>query len=415
MASHLNRSHTRTGWSLPRSLWTGAMTALVSLGLAVGASAQPDAAKKDEPLKNAAGEPVNADTKTVYLVNLRGEFGRDVSSTPFRKVMDDIKKNQPDIVVFKLDFEFKKYGQTKENFETDVSAFGEIETARELITLFTENVKKDSTWTKKPNFVMWIKRALGGSAFLPFAAADVFYTSDGLHGGIGEIERIAAGMDQRVREKMIGITMARAEGLAQLGGHDSRILKAMSEMHYKLSVSYKGGKPEFHEDYTGDEIIKEDALEDESKKDTEAQIARFEGNDILTLNAEKAKKLGLSRGTVDSLDELMFEYGSERNYRVTEGRGAKILNEWSKDVSDAEREFAKLWGDYNRLQITGTTATDRNQERGRQLGMLRKIQSLLKTYKEAINPRAIRGAPANWESQIEIIIEQIRQQQRGDR
>jgi hypothetical protein len=180
-------------------------------------------------------------------------------------------------------------------------------------------------------------------------------------------------------------------------------------------VSYEGGKPVLHEDYTGDELLKEDATEDESLRDTLEDRIRFKGNDWLTLNAERALKLGLSRGTADSVDEIAFDLGIHRNYMLVKGRADRILAQWSEDVTKAEEQFQNLWRDFGEIQVNGATANERNQQRGRQMGVLRRIQNLLKDYKEAINPRAIRGAPDNWETQIEIMMEQIKQQIRVDR
>ena len=50
-----------------------------------------------------------------------------------------------------------------------------------------------------------------------------------------------------------------------------------------------------------------------------------------------------------------------------------------------------------------------------QIGVLNKIRGLLNKYKEAINPRAIQGAPEGWDQEIDIMLEQIRQQIRVDK
>lgn len=396
--------------------WLNALAvSLLALAGSAAATAQPSPEKADAGEKTVTGDPVNAETKRVYVVNFRGEFGRDVSATPMKRVIADIKRMQPDYVIFRLDFEFTHQGDTKEGYMPDPMAYWQLETARQITTLYTEEIANDQSWTKKPHVVMWVRRALGAPAFLPFAAQDIYYTSDGLHGGIGAIEMVHGSPSKRVREKMIGIVMARAEGLAQMGGHDSRILKAMAQSRYKLSVSYEGGKPVLHEDYTGDELLKEDATEDESLRDTLEDRIRFKGNDWLTLNAERALKLGLSRGTADSVDEIAFDLGIHRNYMLVKGRADRILAQWSEDVTKAEEQFQNLWRDFGEIQVNGATANERNQQRGRQMGVLRRIQNLLKDYKEAINPRAIRGAPDNWETQIEIMMEQIKQQIRVDR
>lgn len=368
------------------------------------------------PTKTAADEAANTDTQKVYVVRLRGELGRDISATPMRQIMAEIKKMQPDILVFQVDLEFRMFGEERDETDRDAMGIEGLEKAREITSMFTDDIRQDASWTKKPRLVMWVRRALGMSAFIPFVAPDIFYTSDGLHGGLGGIEQLLQSMaSERVKEKQWSLRMGRALGLAQLGGHDDRILRAMMELRFKLSMDTRGGKPVFHEDYTGETLLKEDPIEDKNRADTTEQVARMQGNDLLTLNAEKAIQVGLIKAKADQLSEIMDELGFGRNYVATEGRSAKIIEGWSESVGKAEQEFLDQWRKFNEIQVTGQTPAERNQKRGAQLGILRKISQLLTTYREAINPRRIRGAPEGWANQIDIMMEQIRQQMRVDR
>lgn len=404
-----------SGWVTRASALLLGVGAACGLALAQPGGTAPVAAADAKVDKNAAGDPVDAETKRVYLVNMQGVFGRDLSATPFKSILADAKKAQPDYLVFRVDFQFNVGGRERMAFENDPRALYELETARQLITLFTEDLINDTTWGKKPRVVMWVRRALGGSAFLPFAAPDIYYTSDGIQGGIGGLERTAAGMqDQRVREKMWGIMKARAEGLALMGGHDARLLRAMMEYRFKLSYTMEGGKARLSEDYLG-EVIKEDPLEDEARRDNVEQVARLEGNDTLTLRTELATRLGLARGKADTLEEIMDDQGFGRNYQVIDGRAKRILDNWSSDVRRAEDEFQSLWRDFNDIQVTGQTPQERNQKRGAQLGVLRKVKALLDRYREAIDPSAIQGAPEQWDTEIDIMMERIRQRIRTDK
>lgn len=407
-----------TGWDWLRATAAAmVMAACAAVGFAQpadGGAASPAGDAKVE--KNAAGEPVNADTKRVYLVNFQGEFARDVSGTPFKQLWADIKKVQPDILVFKIDFQFKVYGEQHDAVENDPRALYQLDQALELVTFLRNDLANDPAWVKKPRIVMWVKRALGGSAFLPFSVPDVYFTSDGIVGGIGGLERMAATMqDQRVKEKMWGIRRAQCMSLAQMGGHDDRLMRAMIEYRFKLSVDFVGGDPVYHEDYSGEVILKEDITEDETRKDTLEQIARFQGNDTLTMRTDIALKLKFAKGRADTLEEIMYHLGYERNYVVTEGRGKRILDNWSNDLRKAERDIIQLWNDFTDIQVTGQTPAERNQRRGAQIGVLKKIQVLLGRFKEAIDPRAIQGAPENWETRLDVMIEQIRQQMRNDK
>lgn len=354
----------------------------------------------------------------VFYIELKGEFGRDISVTPLRSILAEAKRAQPDVIIFKVATDFKFQGQERQDFNpADANAaFNQLETVRELQTLFTDGIRDDSEWKTKPRLVMWVKKALGGIAFLPFVAPEIYYTSDALHGGIGFLELIFEGVGDRVvQEKQYSLRIARAEGLAIKGGYDARIIKAMTRADYVLSYTLVGGKPVYFEDDTGDVLLTDDADRGKDRRDTIEDIVRFKGNDVLTLNAQNAITLGVSKGTADTFDELLSELGIARTAEMLKNRSAKVLGDWSKNITEAEKDFARFWREYGRITVTGATPAERNKGRSQQIGKLNEINNLLKRYKEAINPQQIEGAPEQWESRIDLMINQIKQQMRLDR
>jgi hypothetical protein len=365
------------------------------------------------PAATPASDP---SAKTVYVLPLSGQFGRDVSATPLRQAMRDIKRSQPDILVIRVDFNFaiNVMGDNVE-FLPDPDAVWQLETARQLSTILTDEIRDDKTWTKKPRLVMWVRRALGAAAFLPFVAPDIYFTNDGLQGGIGNLELVAAGGDEVYREKIYGIMLARAEGLAIKGGHEPKLVQAMARTRYSLSFSMVNGVPQFFEDTTGDTILTDDGDQEAGRRDTLPQVVRFEGNDWLTLKAPVAQQIGFSRGTVDRLEDLMAELGVARNYTVLRSRAGAVFQNWSRSVGEAEADFNRTWREFNEIEVQGQSAAERNVQRGRQLGTLRKMQEILKDYAESMEPQAIGGSADQWNSRLEVIMEQIRQQMRVDR
>ncbi|HYE01671.1 MAG TPA: hypothetical protein VD963_00405 [Phycisphaerales bacterium] len=379
-----------------------------------------EAGPKGTPGK-VTGEPISEGTKRIYLVTLKGEFGRDVSATPLRAVMADARKFQPDVLIFKIDCDFKYLGEERPDWmPADAGpAFNQLETAREVSTLITDDVRDDAQWKtrdgKKPRLVMWVKKALGGVAFLPFIAPEIYYTSDGRHGGIGYLDRMFEGVgDKVVQEKQYSLRLGRAEGLAIKGGHDPRLVRAMSRVDYVLSVSFVGGKPVFHENDTGELLLTDDGEQQYGRLDTMQDVVRFRGNDVLTLDAEWAYKLGLSNGTADTIEDLAFQLGIGRDYVVESGKSERVLTEWGKAVTEAERDFGRLWREFGRTPVQGEYE-ERARGRGKRIQILMEIKALLDRYREAINPREIEGAPDDWETQINLMIEQLKQEQRRDR
>jgi len=367
--------------------------------------------------KSPAAADKNKGTGTgpsVYFVTLNGELGRDVARTSVRDVMADIKKRQPDVLIFKVDMDFKLYGMERDKFNpADANAaFYQLETVRELQTMIIDDVRDDPTWTNKPRFVMWVKRAMGGPAFLPFIAPEIYFTPDGHHGGIGYLERTIQGGDKVVHEKLYGARLGRAEGLALKGGHSAQILRAMARADYVLSVSFVGGKPEFHEDASGEILLTDDAKED--NRDAVEDVVRFRGNDVLMLDAALALRLGLSNGTAETLDDLLSQMGIDKGYTLVEGRANDIIKTWGRAVSEAEFEFRRLFREYERAPGGGNNFDERTRNRGTRLRLLENIQGLLDRFGEAINP-AENGAPEDWKTRISIWIEEIKTAQRLDR
>lgn len=381
----------------------------------------PSPAAPGAPAKPAA--TIDPGATKVYVINFKGEFGQDVTATPVKAAVSDAKKLGADIILIKIDCTYTYRGQQRDEYNpADAgAAFNQLETVRQVGTLLTDDIRDDPEWksntpTGKPRLVVWVKKALGGVAFMPFISPEIYYTSDGRHGGIGYLERIFGSTgDEVVRQKQYSLRLARAEGLAIKGGHEEKLIRAMSRSDYVLSVSFVGGKPVYFEDMTGDELLTDDGNEEAGRRDTMEQIVRFEGNDVLMLDSKKAQRLGLSVGTADTLEDLAFELGVSRNYAVLPGRSDKIFEGWSRDVKDAEQQLQKIFRDFQRVQVQGNTPEERNRGRGQQIRLLEDAKKLLERYGEGINPRAIQGAPEQWEVQINQIIEQIKQQIRLDK
>ena len=383
-------------------------------------------AVKTPKVSEGSSGVIDANTSKVYLCTLKGEFGRDISQTPLEDVLDDAQKMRPDYIVFKVDCDFTFQGQEREeDFPADAAAaFNQLETVRHLQTMLTDDIEYNPDWEtakgKAPTVIFWVNKALGGVAFLPFIVENVYYTEGGRHGNIGYLEHIFDGVgDHRSREKQYSLRLARAVGLANKGGHDAEIVKAMSRADYVLYVRYEGGQPIYSDRVPENEddwdLLTDDGNEQAGRQDTIQELARFQGNDVLTLDAKTAYRLGLSKGTADTNEELAEELGIDRNYVMLDNRSEDILDRWSERVTDAERSFDRLWRDFNRVQVQQPGGyTERTRARGQQKKILRQIQSLLNRYKEAINPVRIRAAPEQWESAIERMIEQIDQAQRLD-
>jgi hypothetical protein len=373
----------------------------------------------DKPATTTPTKPVTpAATGTkVYFVPLKGEFERDVALTPIRRVMEDAKKVQPDIMVFRVDCEYKMHGEEMPDWAPEPGTFDQLELARQLDPVLTDAVKEDPEWKVKPRMVFWVNKALGGSAFLPFLFPEIYYTSGAKHGGIGYLDYLFEGVgDDVVREKQRSLRLGRAQGLAVKGGHPVEILNAMARVDYILSVNFVGGRPEFHEDPSGEVLLTDDGSLQGGRRDSIDEMLRFTGNDVLTLNADMAQRLGMSAGTVDTENELFEKLGISRTNPTKVGKAAAILEEWSKGVSDAEFSIKRLWREYARVEIREPGGwNERAAARGKRKSILKEALALLEKYKESINPYEIRAMPEQMITQIKLLIDQIEAEQRRDK
>lgn len=361
-----------------------------------------------------AAEESEADLPVIYMIELNGIFGRDVSYTPLEDVLEDAKDHQPDVIVLKFDLDFKnQFGQDiPENYPINPNAFFELDIARSMGVLLVDDIRADPEWEKKPRLVAWVNRAMGAAAFLPFVCPEVYFTTEGLHGRIGDLDSEFGFADAVVREKWRAAILGIAKGLAEKGGHESRLVMAMARKSYVLSYSLVGGEPRFYTDFSGDTILADDGVDE--RADTGQDIVRMRGNDLLTLDAPTAFRIGFSDGTVDNVDDLVFALGFTRGYTLIEEEASDTFEDWSRSVDNSVENLERLWKEFSRIEVQGDYQ-ERARARGQMLAKLRDIRGILSRHGESIKWWEIDASPEGWDQQVELMIERIRTAQRLDR
>ena len=353
----------------------------------------------------------------VYVIPLEGVFGRDISQTPMRQAIADARKKGADYLIFKLNNDWSDgllggLGETE--LPDDMEAFDQLFRTEEIEPVITKEIPKE--WEKQPRIVFWVRNAMGGGAFLPLASDTIYFHSEGRMGGIGGIAQLFEGIgDEVVREKQRSLRMGHAHGMAIQGGYDTRVVDAMARMDYVLSYAMVGGEPVFferlpegnHETLLSDNgMLKEyaDAMEDR---------VRGRGNDVLTLKPGVARDLGISKGTVDTLDDLLFELEIHRNYVLIDGRAEDIMKQWRDGMHDYPRNLRRLWIEFEQIAVRGDF-NERKKGRGAKMGKLRQIKRLCQKFIEAIDPRQVppEGYPPI--SQVNLMIEVFKLQQLAD-
>jgi hypothetical protein len=368
-----------------------------SLGLGASALAQSgsgtegEAPKRsgpvdmDSPFDNMGTNKDDPNAAVVYLIRVRGEVGTDFSTTPLKRMIDDAAKFQPDFIILDIDSTFRpdrRTGVGESYSPQDASrAFNLVDRVTEMSGVLINDIRDGAQWKKKPRIVAWVRNAIGPAAFLPFVAKDIYYTENARHGGIGFLDLMFAGVgDEVVREKQRSLRMGRAEGIVIKGGHDFRILRAMAREDYVLSYTMVGGVPEFHEDMSGDTILTDDGVG--PRGDSAEDILRNQGNDVLTLTTPVAKRIGFIAGEANTLDDLAFELGIQRAYKVYGRRAERFAADWRRQVDNVLPQLQRIQRDIQEFRIEGQTPAERNQSRARLKRLLNQMIDLLGRNKE---------------------------------
>lgn len=355
------------------------------VGAAPEATAKADE-KKDEP-KTAP----RSDAAKVYLLEVKGIFGRDVSETPLSKAFDDAASMDPDVIVVRMD-------STQDNG----SGFDGLFRAEAMTPIVEKAIGEGR------RVVFWIKEATVGAAFLPFVSPEIYFMSDGRMGGIGTLQDFDIG-DERVNEKQISLRLGHAEGIAITGGYAPELVRAMARSDYWLSFRSRGGQIE----YKMTEPTKEDLadgwilLSDDGKgknEDSMEDSVRKKGNDVLNLDEQLARTLRVSKGTADTLDDLVFALGFGSNYTSLEGKGSKILEDWADRVDEARDTLRRLREQLEEAnQGGGGRGEDAREQIGKQIRLLKDMRGLLSVYSEVFDPSGQQRA------QIDVELESRRQ------
>lgn len=327
----------------------------------------------------------------VYSFTLKGWFGKDVSETPMAQALDEARQLEADYIIITVDTDWHQFGDPlKSDLPEDIiGQFDQFFRTKKMIPLFQE---KMLSWERKPKVVFWVKQAMGGAAFLPFMSDTMYFHPDGKIGGIQGIFLMFGGQGDRVVvEKQISLRLTTAQGVAIQNGYDPRLIEAMTRGDYVLSYRLVGGRPVYLERMPQgpDEFLLTNDAFLAGNKDSIEELARGRGVNWLTLKADNAQVLGVSKGTVSTMDDLLFELGIARNH-VMVGDGDKIMDEWSATLRRTEQTLSRLLKEFNEINVQGEW-NERRRARGRQQALLQQMIGLLNRYEEAIIPWQING------------------------
>jgi hypothetical protein len=394
---------------------------LASITRGKKAEAKPDSAPTPgaKPSQPATAPKTDSSTPDVsktniYVIEMVGEFGVDISQTPIRAAVRDALKNKADVIICVLDSKPAEDTGTPASVE---ERFDEIFRSEAVTPIFVEEIPRD--WKPKPRIVFWVKNAIGGSAMLPFVCPEVYMSSEAVWGGIGYLTNQFDGVGNAVvQHKQYSLRIGHAQGWANTGGYNPNLINAMAAAPYVMSYKITGDKVEFFErmpDPLKGEILLTDDGEG-ANRDSIKAILENKGDDCLTLMPKVARDIKVSKGTVDKMDDLIFSLGYERTGNIIAGRSKAIMDGWKKEVVDAKKSIRRAIDDYRdvRVEEPGDYAA-RTKARGIRKNRIERILSILEKYEEAITQRwrGQNGVPPN--AALRQIIDNIKTEQMLDR
>ncbi len=350
----------------------------------------------------ATDAPGNTGTKYYYMT-LKGEFGSQITQTPMKDAVEDAYANGADVLIFEMDVDWSRgEAESKEDrkaFEQNFNIFRAVP-VNDVLLKHIPSIYGD----KKPKIVFWVKNAMGAACFVPMVSCDRYFSPEGKMGGIGNLSTMHSGSSERVKEKWRGASLQTAMGFANWGCMPEEVIRAMSRVEQVLSVRYVDGKPQYFESYPenpGEELLTDSGKE--SEQDTIDQLARWQGNDVLTLTADIAEKLQLSKGTISSKDELLDTLGLSRNGIAVDKRVDNIIKRWADGLDMSKNRLLKALRDYQEINVQGTWE-ERRSARGRQQRTIDEIITIVRQYGEGIQPRWSNehGIPMNEQGQPDI-------------
>jgi len=332
-----------------------------------------------------------------YIVPVKGQMGTDIRSSLYKKVAEDIKRVEPDVIVLKFnsqDVDKSDLDRALKDFQLDPNEISmpDFDDFRVILDIFHDQLGQYEQ-------VVWVEDAMGLGAMLALGWDEIYMKPGGRLGGLQLVTLLTGAQswsDTDVRAKMTAAVTGYAKAMMDYGGYSHKLADAMMLPKFRLSASFKGREVNWHHHTEGEFLV--------------------DGSDEATasFDAKVAEDLLISHGTADSLEDLALLMGY-REFRVTNSEGKKIVNKYIENWRRELDRSTKLLIDFQ--QYLGW-ANGNNVLRwlGKAKQTLEKVVRIMEMY-PAVEDRFARLGLSKMalEIRIEQLQEQIRQMGRGGR
>jgi hypothetical protein len=267
----------------------------------------------------------NPNAPSIYIVPMKGQMGTDVNTDLYEKMIEDIRANDPDILVIQMncaDEQDMLYSMTGRE-EQGLADFDEY---RKLVSLFRDQLGDIRQ-------VLWIEDSVGVSSVVAFVWEDLYMKPQARLGGLQVLQGLGfeRWSDEDVRGKMTAAFMSWVKGFLEYGGYSLILADAMVRPQFSLSGTWHGREVKWSLDTSGEYIVDTD----------DKKTAQF--------RAKHAEDLCISDGTAEDVDDLALLLGM-REYRVCEGRGEEIFEDYTKDWRRSFDQCVEWLKDYQQYQ-----------------------------------------------------------------
>lgn len=304
----------------------------------------------------AEGAADDESLPSFYVIPMKGQMGTDIHPDIYRQIIDDIRSHRPDRIVWVMNCSDQEelIMPIPEQFNPE-QGIPMLDEYRQLVQLLRDQLRDIPQ-------VMWVEDSHGISSLLALAWDNVYMSPNARLSGLG---RLYAGPDRfqnpDVRAKMMAAHLAMISSFLERSNRPLAIAEAMVVPERTLSASWRGRRVEWHLNVSGEYVVNA----------SDKRTANF--------TAKTAEELGISNGTIETLDDLALLEGF-REYRVIEGSADQIVTRYVENWRRAFENAQTSWRDY--AQHMGWATGDQTvRYLGRARNDLARIISLMRRYK----------------------------------
>lgn len=269
----------------------------------------------------AEGDADDESLPAFYIIPMRGQMGTDIRTDAYERVVQEIRREQPELVIWLLDCADVDELMISQSDQAEGGLTNLIDDYRDLVRMLHDDLRGIRQ-------VMWVHDSVGISSLMALAWEEMYMAPGARLTGFRGIYEGAARMgDADVAAKMVAAWIGIINGFLIRGGRPIELGEAMSRPQHKLSATWRGRQVEWRLDTSGEYIV----------NSSDERTAGF--------RAKTAEDFGISKGTAETVDELALLLGY-REYRVIEGGAEQIITRY---VENWRREFERcrrLWEDF---------------------------------------------------------------------